>query len=225
MPVSRTMRASSSCSEAPAAPASAKPPARIDATLTPRRPHAASAAHRGRAVQQDVGVVDVARDRVEILVGLLAQDFAARRIDRQDLAGEAVLAQEALRPRCRFGDIGRGADQRDALRLEQGGEQDLGIAHARVYSAHAPSPLIRRRDARRRRHCPPPRKPRRGPPSPSSSSCPTRPAARPTSWPAWSPSISARSSARTSSSTTSPARAPWSARRSSPRRRPTATRC
>ena len=43
MPVSRTTFASSSCSEAPAAPASAKPPARIDATLTPRRPHSASA--------------------------------------------------------------------------------------------------------------------------------------------------------------------------------------
>ena len=43
MPVSRTMRTSSSCSEAPAAPASAKPPARIDATVTPRRPHSARA--------------------------------------------------------------------------------------------------------------------------------------------------------------------------------------
>jgi hypothetical protein len=43
-PVSRTMRARSSCSDAPAAPASAKPPARIDATLTPRLPHAANAA-------------------------------------------------------------------------------------------------------------------------------------------------------------------------------------
>ncbi len=43
MPLSRTMRARSSCSEAPAAPASAKPPARIEATFTPRRPHAASA--------------------------------------------------------------------------------------------------------------------------------------------------------------------------------------
>jgi hypothetical protein len=37
------MRRSSSCIEAPAAPASAKPPARIDATFTPRRPQAASA--------------------------------------------------------------------------------------------------------------------------------------------------------------------------------------
>ena len=44
MPVSRTMRVRSSCSEAPATPASAKPPARIDATFTPRLPQAASAA-------------------------------------------------------------------------------------------------------------------------------------------------------------------------------------
>ena len=42
-PVSRTMRLRSSCIEAPAAPASAKPPARIEATFTPRRPQAASA--------------------------------------------------------------------------------------------------------------------------------------------------------------------------------------
>ena len=44
MPVSFTMRSSSSCSDAPAAPASAKPPARIDATFTPRFPQAANAA-------------------------------------------------------------------------------------------------------------------------------------------------------------------------------------
>ena len=43
MPVSRTTLARSSCNEAPAAPASAKPPARIDATFTPRRPQSASA--------------------------------------------------------------------------------------------------------------------------------------------------------------------------------------
>ena len=43
MPVSFTMRTRSSCIEAPAAPASAKPPARIEATLTPRRAQAASA--------------------------------------------------------------------------------------------------------------------------------------------------------------------------------------
>jgi hypothetical protein len=38
-------------------------------------------------------MVDVARDRVEIHIGFLTQYFAARRIDRQDLAGEAMLAQ------------------------------------------------------------------------------------------------------------------------------------
>ena len=96
--------------------------------------HAAPAAGRERvdrrlAVQQDVGVVDVAGDRVEILVGLLAQDFGARRIDRQDLAREAVLAQEALRPRRRLGDVGGGADQGDAVRFEQGCEQLVGMAH------------------------------------------------------------------------------------------------
>ena len=100
-----------------------------------RHLHAALAAgrqclDRSLAVQQDVGVVDVAGDRVEILVGLVAQNFGARRIDRQDLAREAVLAQEALRPRCRLGDVGRGADQGDASRFEQGGEQHVGMAHA-----------------------------------------------------------------------------------------------
>jgi hypothetical protein len=44
IPVSATTRARSSWSEAPAAPASAKPPARMDATFTPRLAHAARAA-------------------------------------------------------------------------------------------------------------------------------------------------------------------------------------
>ena len=97
--------------------------------------HAAPAARRQRldrilAVQQDVGVVDVTRDRIEVLVGLVAENFGARRIDRQDLALEAVLAQEALRPRCRLGFVGGGADQGDAARFEQGGEQRVGMAHA-----------------------------------------------------------------------------------------------
>ena len=61
--------------------------------------------HRSRAVQEDVGVVDVALDRVEIRVGLLTQYFAVRRINRQDFPRETVLAQEALWPRGRPGDI------------------------------------------------------------------------------------------------------------------------
>jgi hypothetical protein len=74
-------------------------------------------------------VVDVAGDGVEVLVGLLAQDLGARRIDRQDLAREAVLAQKPLRPRRCLGDVGRGANQRYAARLEQRREQLVGMAH------------------------------------------------------------------------------------------------
>jgi hypothetical protein len=68
--------------------------------------HAAPPARRQRrdrvlAVQQDVGVVDLARHVVDRLPRLDAEDLGAARIDRQDLAREAVLLQEALRPRGR----------------------------------------------------------------------------------------------------------------------------
>ena len=141
------MRASSSCSDAPAAPASAKPPARIEATFTPRLPQAASAVDRVLAVQQDVGVVDVARDRVDVLVGLVAEDLGAARIDRQDLAREAVLRRKRCgrdvvfayrRPRRRSGRCvwARTGSRRGSWR--------------RVYSA---TMLTRRRFHRRIRCC------------------------------------------------------------------------
>ena len=131
------------------------------------------------------------------------------RIDRQDLAREAVLAQEALRPRCRL------AFRRRRRRSGRCGSVRTGRrtagwdgSCARVYSAHDPSPHFHRRIARRR---PAGAGPGLAQPSRSSSSCPTRPAARPTSSAAWWPNISASGSARTSSSRTGPARAPWSA--------------
>jgi hypothetical protein len=95
------------------------------------------------AVQQDVGVVDLAGDRVEGLVGFVAHDLAAPRIDRQDLASKAVLAQEALRPRRGLLLVGRGADQGDAPRFEEGLKQGVKkLVH--------PASILRSTETRRR---------------------------------------------------------------------------
>ncbi len=77
-------------------------------------------------------MVDVARDGVDVLVGLDAEHLGAARIDRQDFAWEAVLLQEALRPGGGALLVGGGADQRDSFGLEQESNRLM----AGVYSPH-----------------------------------------------------------------------------------------
>ena len=81
------------------------------------------------AVEQNIGVIDLARDGVEVLVGLDRENLGAGGIDRQDFAREAVFGEEALRPRRRLSLVGRGADQGDAFGFEQGAEEAVGNGH------------------------------------------------------------------------------------------------
>ena len=69
---------------------------------------------------QDVGEVDLARDVVQRFVGRLAQHLRGARIDREQLAAEAVAAEIDLGAGGQAAGVGGGADQGDALRREQG---------------------------------------------------------------------------------------------------------
>jgi hypothetical protein len=65
-------------------------------------------------------VIDGVRDRLQIGVGLLAEDFFAAGIDRDDSAGVAVLAQEALRARGVLARVAGSTDQRDGFWRKEG---------------------------------------------------------------------------------------------------------
>ena len=70
-------------------------------------------------LHHDERVVDFTRHIRESPISALAEHLIARRVDRHDAPGIAVLAQEALRTRGILARIARGADQRDRARREQ----------------------------------------------------------------------------------------------------------
>ena len=200
-------------------PGSTPPSRRACRTPPAPRPHPCRSAgcRRGRCRPAIASIV---------LVGLVAEDLGARRIDRQDLAREAVLAAGSAaaarsswfrRPKRRSGRCVSARTSREQHVEEAHGASILGAcspaarfiaASAAValpaLPAQAPG-LAQQADQARRALCARRHDRRR------------RPHGR--------PNISASGSARTSSSTTSRARARSSARRRSPRPRPTATRC
>jgi hypothetical protein len=81
-----------------------------------RHRHAAPAAFLERllhVLDQDVRVVDRFRDIRDAGIGLLAEDLLARRIDREDLSGVAMLSEIALRTRSALCGVARSSDERD----------------------------------------------------------------------------------------------------------------
>jgi len=91
------------------------------------------------AVEQDIGVVDLARDRVEVTPGLLAQDFAARRI----LTGRISPVKPCLRRnRCGREVVLRSSPEAPMRAMRLGSNKAVnrlfGSVMFSVYAAPAP---------------------------------------------------------------------------------------
>ena len=70
---------------------------------------------------QDIGEVDLAGDVPHRGEGLFAQHLGGARVHREQLTGEAMLAEIDLGARGEAAGVGRGADQGDAAGGEEGG--------------------------------------------------------------------------------------------------------
>lgn len=95
----------------------------------------AGAAFEGRqhalGGHHDQRVIDGTGDGLDAREGRLAQDLSATWIDRVERSAVTMLAQIDLRAGGVLGGVGRGADQGDRARLEQGPGQRMGERHDR----------------------------------------------------------------------------------------------
>jgi hypothetical protein len=129
MPVSAAISVSSACAAAPSGPASAKPAVMMTQLPTPAAAHSRSVCAHGlrHDRRRDGNDRDIDRRRVaDPRIAFAPLHDVAPRVERHDLAGEAVereIMHDAAAP---FAAIVRGAEDGDAARRE-----DLGDREAR----------------------------------------------------------------------------------------------